>query len=142
MYARFGSDDKIERPTKSHLILITDLYEGGNADELMSRIARLIRLGVNVIVLLALTDAGRPSYDPQLGGAVHTVQPVVRVRVRVVRQQGDADAAAQPADAQAARVGVVRPRGGGRRGVVGVDVVRRRQRAEAPYSVGTLSANL
>lgn len=52
---------KIERPSKSHLILITDLCEGGNADELVARRARLIGMGVNLIVLLALTDTGRPS---------------------------------------------------------------------------------
>jgi hypothetical protein len=63
-------EGKIERPTKSHLILITDLYEGGDAQELLNRIARLIGLGVNVIVLLALTDTGRPSYDPELAGAI------------------------------------------------------------------------
>ncbi len=62
--------DKIERPSKAHFILITDLYEGGNADELLTRIARLIGSGVNVIVLLALSDQGRPAYDPNLSGRV------------------------------------------------------------------------
>lgn len=62
--------DKIERPSKAHLILITDLYEGGNAEELVTRVARLIGLGVNVIVLLALSDQGRPAYDPNLSARV------------------------------------------------------------------------
>jgi Mg-chelatase subunit ChlD len=53
---------KIERPTKAHLVLISDLIEGGKADELMGRLARLIGLGVNVIGLLALSDQGRPAY--------------------------------------------------------------------------------
>ena len=61
-------EDKIERPTKSHFILITDLYEGGNAQELVQRAARMISSGVNVIVLLALSDDGRPAYDPRLAG--------------------------------------------------------------------------
>ena len=60
--------EKIERPTKSHFILITDLYEGGNASEMVSRVAAMIRSGVNVVVLLALTDCGNPSYDPKLAG--------------------------------------------------------------------------
>jgi len=60
--------DRVERPSKAHLILITDLYEGGDADELVGRLARLRSDGVNVIVLLALTDTGRPSYDPALAG--------------------------------------------------------------------------
>ncbi|MEM7426579.1 MAG: VWA domain-containing protein [Pseudomonadota bacterium] len=63
-------EDKIERPAKSHLVLITDLYEGGNSDELLRRIARLIGIGVNVIVLLALSDGGRPSYDSRLAGVI------------------------------------------------------------------------
>ncbi|MEM7058506.1 MAG: VWA domain-containing protein [Pseudomonadota bacterium] len=63
-------EDKIEKPTKSHLILITDLYEGGNAQQLLARIGRLVGMGVNVVVLLALTDTGRPSYDPGLAAKV------------------------------------------------------------------------
>ena len=66
-------EDKIERPGKAHLILITDLYEGGNANELVTRMAKLIDQGVNVIVLLALTDTGRPSYDPNLAGIISTM---------------------------------------------------------------------
>ncbi|WP_324695128.1 VWA domain-containing protein [Novosphingobium aerophilum] len=63
-------EDRIERPSKSHLILITDLYEGGNAEALVDRLAALVLSGVNVIVLLALTDSGRPSYDPALSARV------------------------------------------------------------------------
>ncbi|MBY0565452.1 MAG: VWA domain-containing protein [Hyphomonadaceae bacterium] len=62
--------DKIERPSKAHLILITDLYEGGNAEEMLTRLARLIGMGVNVIVLLALSDQGHAAYDPQLSARV------------------------------------------------------------------------
>ena len=46
------------------------MYEGGNATSLVDRLARLTVMGVNVIVLLALTDSGRPSYDPQLSARV------------------------------------------------------------------------
>lgn len=62
--------DKIERPSKAHFILITDLYEGGNAEEMLTRLARLIGMGVNVIVLLALSDQGRPANDPNLSARV------------------------------------------------------------------------
>jgi len=62
-------EDRIEQPQKTHLILITDLYEGGNGDELKSRIAALIRSGVNVITLLALSDDGRPAYDTTMAEA-------------------------------------------------------------------------
>ena len=62
--------DKIERPSKAHFILITDLYEGGNAEEMLTRLARLVGMGVNVIVLLALSDQGHPAYDPNLSARV------------------------------------------------------------------------
>jgi Mg-chelatase subunit ChlD len=62
--------ERIERPGKAHLVLITDLYEGGNAEEMLSRLGRLVGLGVNVIVLLALSDAGRPAYHPDLSARV------------------------------------------------------------------------
>jgi hypothetical protein len=61
---------KIERPSKSHLIVISDLYEGGNAEALLARFARLVGMGVNVVCLLALSDEGRPAYDPQLSAKV------------------------------------------------------------------------
>lgn len=62
--------DRIERPTKSHFVLITDLYEGGNGQDLLRRLAALVRSGVNVVVLLALTDQGRPGYDPAMSASV------------------------------------------------------------------------
>ncbi|MGF1551423.1 MAG: VWA domain-containing protein [Paracoccaceae bacterium] len=62
--------DQIERPAKAHLILITDLYEGGDRRSLVARLGRLIGSGVNVIVLLALSDTGRPGYDPGLAAEV------------------------------------------------------------------------
>lgn len=60
-------EGKIERPSKAHFVLISDLYEGGLSDEFVSRVARMIAMGVNVIVLLALTDQGRPAYDADMG---------------------------------------------------------------------------
>lgn len=56
-------EQRIERPQKTHLVLISDLYEGGNGKELLARAATLVRQGVNLIVLLALSDQGRPAYD-------------------------------------------------------------------------------
>lgn len=60
-------EGKIERPSKAHFILISDLYEGGLSDEFVSRVARMMTMGVNVIILLALTDQGRPAYDANMG---------------------------------------------------------------------------
>jgi len=50
-------------PAKTHLVLISDLYEGGNAAEMLTRAKALVTGGVNVIVLLALNDDGRSAYD-------------------------------------------------------------------------------
>ena len=53
----------ITRPTDTVLVLITDLYEGGDASNMRKRAAELTAAGVQVIVLLALNDEGAPSYD-------------------------------------------------------------------------------
>jgi Mg-chelatase subunit ChlD len=53
----------VTRPTRTHLVLITDLFEGGNAPEMLERAAALVGSGVNLIVLLALSDDGKPGYD-------------------------------------------------------------------------------
>lgn len=54
---------RLTRPTDSLLFLISDLYEGGNRDELLKRAAALVSAGVQVVVLLALSDDGAPSFD-------------------------------------------------------------------------------
>jgi hypothetical protein len=53
----------IDRPERSILVLITDLYEGGNQNEMLQRAAVLKASGVNVICLLALSDDGTPACD-------------------------------------------------------------------------------
>lgn len=53
----------IARPTESVFLLITDLYEGGDGEDLVRRLAALHRAGVRVVVLLALSDSGAPAYD-------------------------------------------------------------------------------
>ena len=53
----------VTRPSQTILVLITDLYEGGDRSEMLARAARLKQSGVNVVCLLALNDQGAPSYD-------------------------------------------------------------------------------
>lgn len=53
----------ITRPRDTILVLITDLYEGGNTDDMLGRAAELVKRGVNFVCLLALSDQGTPSYD-------------------------------------------------------------------------------
>jgi hypothetical protein len=55
----------ITKPDDTILVLITDLYEGGNVTEMKKRFEDLVAAGVQVIVLLALDDSGAPSYDAQ-----------------------------------------------------------------------------
>ena len=53
----------IGRPEQTILVLISDLYEGGNEREMLARARTLKDAGVNMIALLALSDDGAPSYD-------------------------------------------------------------------------------
>jgi len=53
----------VTEPARTHLVLISDLIEGGIAEQMLARAKALVSAGVNVIVLLALNDDGRPAYD-------------------------------------------------------------------------------
>jgi len=55
----------ITKPNDTVLVLITDLYEGGNEAEMRKRAVELVSAGVQVVVLLALNDDGAPGYDHQ-----------------------------------------------------------------------------
>lgn len=63
----------ITRPSQTILVLITDLYEGGNAPEMLKRLAALVASGVQVICLLALNDGGAPIYDDRHAAALATL---------------------------------------------------------------------
>ena len=53
----------VKRPQETIFVLISDLYEGGNAAQMLARAAALVDSGVQMIALLALDDNGSPSYD-------------------------------------------------------------------------------
>lgn len=53
----------ITRPLDTVLVLITDLYEGGDQEGMRKRATEIAAAGVQVIVLLALNDNGAPAYD-------------------------------------------------------------------------------
>jgi len=59
----------IENPQDTILVLISDLYEGGNREEMLQRAAALAMSGVQVIALLALSDQGAPSFDHHVATA-------------------------------------------------------------------------
>jgi Mg-chelatase subunit ChlD len=53
----------ITRPLDTVMVLITDLFEGGNELQMRKKATELAAAGVQVVVLLALNDEGAPSYD-------------------------------------------------------------------------------
>ena len=58
----------IQNPTETILVLISDLYEGGNELEMVKRVASIKNAGVSFITLLALNDQGAPSFDKTMAG--------------------------------------------------------------------------
>lgn len=56
----------ISDPRNTILVLISDLYEGGVENALLQRASELLQSGVQLIVLLALSDEGAPAYDHRL----------------------------------------------------------------------------
>ncbi|MDO5357542.1 MAG: VWA domain-containing protein [Conchiformibius sp.] len=57
--------EQISRPEDTILVLVSDLYEGGNEKSMRRRMLELVNSGVQFIVLLALNDDGSPAYDKQ-----------------------------------------------------------------------------
>jgi Mg-chelatase subunit ChlD len=64
------SQGLVTRPRDSVFVLISDLYEGGDRDQLLARIGAMTAAGVQVIVLLALSDDGAPAYDAENAAAL------------------------------------------------------------------------
>jgi hypothetical protein len=60
----------VERPADTVLVLISDLFEGGIAEEMLRRSASLADSGVTMVALLALSDSGRPAYDAEHAAAL------------------------------------------------------------------------
>jgi hypothetical protein len=95
----------IERPERTLLVLITDLFEGGNRPELVARLRQLVESRVRALCLLALTDSGRPSYDHELArelGALGipcfgcTPRLLISVMERVLKNQDLQSLLAEP----------------------------------------------
>jgi Mg-chelatase subunit ChlD len=56
----------VTKPSDTVMVLISDLFEGGDESALVARIKAIVDSGVTLIVLLALSDDGAPGYDHQL----------------------------------------------------------------------------
>jgi Mg-chelatase subunit ChlD len=56
----------VQRPADTVMVLISDLFDGGQKGRLRLRVANLVDAGVRFVTLLALSDGGRPAYDHAL----------------------------------------------------------------------------
>ncbi len=63
----------VARPRDTVLVLISDLFEGGNKDLMMRRVASLVSDGVTIVVLLALDDQGAPKFNRPLAEELGTL---------------------------------------------------------------------
>ena len=57
----------IENPARTMVVLITDLFEGGDPDALVQSVKRQVSSGVRFVTLAALDDQATPTYDRELG---------------------------------------------------------------------------
>jgi hypothetical protein len=67
----------VSRPADTVLILISDLFEGGNPELLRARVLELTRAGVTVLCLLALSDEGAPVHDRAMAAELTDLGAVV-----------------------------------------------------------------
>ena len=109
----YAQEHLIERPERTIFLLITDLFEGGDPDALVARARALVDARAKVLVLLALTDGGTPTYDHALAARLTEVgahcfgctpKLLVRVVERIMKHQDPAGAIAEHG-AHAARGG-------------------------------------
>lgn len=64
---------QIRRPEKTIFILITDLFEGGNAQVMLSELQQMVESKVHALCLLALDDAGQPAYNKPIASQVRAL---------------------------------------------------------------------
>lgn len=60
----------VRTPQDTILILISDLYEGGNQAEMLKRAESFVTSGVQMIALLALNDDGAPIFEHRVSEAM------------------------------------------------------------------------
>lgn len=57
----------VENPRRTMVVLISDLFEGGDADALVRSVKRMHEQGVRFLALAALDEEAEPTYDRELG---------------------------------------------------------------------------
>jgi len=65
--AALYAEQLIENPGRTVVVLITDLFEGGDRDALVRSVKRQVGQGVRYLVLTALDHTATPSFDRDLG---------------------------------------------------------------------------
>jgi Mg-chelatase subunit ChlD len=60
----------VQRPQDTLLVLVSDLFDGGDKAVTVRRVASLLGAGVQVVALLALSDEGKPAYDHDLASTL------------------------------------------------------------------------
>ncbi|MCL8026119.1 VWA domain-containing protein [Nocardioides bruguierae] len=63
----------VRAPEDTVLVLVSDLLEGGIADDMVRRARDLVAAGVTVVALLALSDSGAPAHDADHAAALAEV---------------------------------------------------------------------
>lgn len=63
----------VRQPADTVLVLISDLYEGGIAEEMVRRAREVVDSGATMVALLALSDSGAPSFDAEHAAALAAV---------------------------------------------------------------------
>jgi len=61
----------ITKPTDTIFFLVSDMYEGGDEEELLLRMKHMIANKVHLIPLLALNDEGAPDYDKEMTARIN-----------------------------------------------------------------------
>lgn len=63
----------VTRPADTLFVLISDLYEGGVQEEMLRRVRQMLADGIQVVVLLALSDEGAPVFDAENAAALQAL---------------------------------------------------------------------
>ncbi|OAV43528.1 VWA domain-containing protein [Lewinella sp. 4G2] len=57
-------------PRDTVLVLLSDLFEGGQVQGMLAAMRRLQQTGITILPLLALSDEGAPAYDKEVAAAL------------------------------------------------------------------------
>jgi hypothetical protein len=64
------AQQQLVTPADTVVVLISDLFEGGDRVGMLRRTAQMVADGVTVVALLALSDQGKPAYDGDMASAL------------------------------------------------------------------------